>query len=104
EASEGEDDGKSADEAVDVLGADDEDDEEEERRTAKLSSNLNRVYKIQEVIRRNQIILVQVEKEERGNKGASLTTFISLAGKYCVLMPNALRKGGVSRRIGSFED
>ncbi len=66
--------------------------------------NLYKRYKIQEVIKRNQIILVQVEKEERGNKGASLTTFISLAGRYCVLMPNSLRSGGVSRRIGSFED
>lgn len=66
--------------------------------------NLYRRYKIQEVIKRNQIVLVQVEKEERGNKGASLTTFISLAGRFCVLMPNSLRKGGVSRRIESRED
>lgn len=67
-------------------------------------SDFYRRYKIQEVIKRNQIVLVQVEKEERGNKGASLTTFISLAGRYCVLMPNSLRHGGVSRRIGSYED
>jgi ribonuclease E len=66
--------------------------------------NLYRKYKIQEVIKRNQIVLVQVEKEERGNKGASLTTFISLAGRYCVLMPNSLRKGGVSRRVENRED
>lgn len=80
--------------------------EEEELETGALSksSDLYRKYKIQEVIKRNQIILVQVEKEERGNKGASLTTFISLAGRYCVLMPNALRKGGVSRRVSSYED
>ena len=56
-------------------------------------------YKIQEVIKKNQIVLVQVIKEERGNKGASLTTYISLAGKYCVLMPNSRGNGGVSRRI-----
>jgi ribonuclease E len=68
------------------------------------NENLYRKYKIQEVIKRNQIVLVQVEKEERGNKGASLTTFISLAGRYCVLMPNSLRKGGVSRRIEARED
>ncbi len=68
------------------------------------NSNLYKKYKIQEVIKRNQIILVQVDKEERGNKGASLTTFISLAGRYSVLMPNSLRKGGVSRKIGNSED
>lgn len=66
--------------------------------------NIYRKYKIQEVIKKNQIVLVQVEKEERGNKGASLTSFITLAGKYCVLMPNAMRQGGVSRRIASSED
>lgn len=56
-------------------------------------------YKIQEVIKRNQVILIQVIKEERGNKGAALTTFLSLAGRYCVLMPNSDRQGGISRRI-----
>lgn len=66
--------------------------------------DLLKKYRIQEVIKRNQIFLVQVEKEERGNKGASLTTYISLAGRYCVLMPNAHRQGGVSRRIESYED
>lgn len=70
------------------------------RRTARFLRN----YKIQEVIRRRQIILVQVVKEERGNKGAALTTYISLAGRYCVLMPNALRGGGVSRKITSDSD
>ena len=60
-----------------------------------------RRYKIQEVIKRRQIILVQVVKEERGNKGAALTTYISLAGRYCVLMPNTARGGGISRRITS---
>ena len=55
-----------------------------------------RQYKIQEVIKRRQILLVQVVKEERGNKGAALTTYLSLAGRYCVLMPNAGRGGGIS--------
>ena len=55
-------------------------------------------YKIQEVISRKQIMLVQVTKEERGNKGAALTTYLSLAGRYCVLMPNNNRGGGVSRK------
>jgi len=63
-----------------------------------------RQYKIQEVIKRRQIILVQVVKEERGNKGASLTTFLSLAGRYCVLMPNTPRGGGISRKITSATD
>jgi len=63
-----------------------------------------RHYKIQEVIKRRQIMLVQVTKEERGNKGAALTTYISLAGRYCVLMPNTPRGGGVSRKITSAND
>ncbi len=58
-----------------------------------------RVYKIQEVIKRRQILLIQVVKEERGNKGAALTTYLSLAGRYCVLMPNTARGGGISRKI-----
>lgn len=60
-------------------------------------------YRIQEVIKRRQILLVQVAKEERGNKGAALTTYISLAGRYCVLMPNTVRGGGISRKIQSSE-
>ncbi|MBN8828792.1 MAG: Rne/Rng family ribonuclease [Sphingobacteriia bacterium] len=60
--------------------------------------------KIQDVIKKGQVILVQVIKEERGNKGASLTTFISLAGRYCVLMPNSVRQGGISRRISNNDD
>src|SRR5271169_3406928 len=63
-----------------------------------------RHYKIQEVIKRRQIMLVQVSKEERGNKGAALTTYLSLAGRYCVLMPNTARGGGVSRKITSITD
>ena len=68
------------------------------------SPSFFRRYKIQEVIKRNQIVLVQVIKEERGNKGCSLTTFISLAGRYCVLMPNSPKGGGISRKIMSGED
>src|SRR5271170_3039165 len=63
-----------------------------------------RNYKIQEVITRRQIMLVQVVKEERGTKGAALTTYLSLAGRYCVLMPNTPRGGGVSRKITSIGD
>ena len=61
-------------------------------------------YKIQEVIKRRQIILIQVVKEERGNKGAALTTYLSLAGRYCVLMPNTPRGGGISRKITNAAD
>lgn len=61
-------------------------------------------YKIQEVIKKGQIILIQIEKEERGNKGASLTTYISLAGRFCVYMPNATKGGGVSRKIADDQD
>ncbi len=63
-----------------------------------------RHYKIQEVIKRRQVVLVQVVKEERGTKGAALTTYLSLAGRYCVLMPNTARGGGVSRKITSATD
>ena len=63
-----------------------------------------RKYKIQEVIKVRQILLVQVVKEERGNKGAALTTYLSLAGRYCVLMPNTARGGGISRKITNIAD
>ncbi|HEX8366499.1 MAG TPA: ribonuclease E/G [Allosphingosinicella sp.] len=66
--------------------------------------NLRRRYKIQDVIRRRQVLLVQVVKEERGNKGAALTTYLSLAGRYCVLMPNTSHGGGISRKIQSGSD
>jgi ribonuclease E len=72
--------------------------------TARPRARPHRHYKIQEVIKRRQIMLVQVTKEERGNKGAALTTYISLAGRYCVLMPNTPRGGGVSRKITSMQD
>jgi ribonuclease E len=75
--------------------AEEDDDALDERRRRILT----RRYKIQEVIRRRQIMLVQVVKEERGNKGAALTTYLSLAGRYCVLMPNTGRGGGISRKI-----
>ena len=66
--------------------------------------NLRRRYKIQDVIRRRQVLLVQVVKEERGNKGAALTTYLSLAGRYCVLMPNTSHGGGISRKISNASD
>ena len=66
--------------------------------------NLRRRYKIQDVIKRRQVLLVQVVKEERGNKGAALTTYLSLAGRYCVLMPNTSHGGGISRKISSAAD
>ncbi len=85
-------------EAVETLGGDEFEDAERQR------SRVHRHYKIQEVIKRRQIMLVQVTKEERGNKGAALTTYLSLAGRYCVLMPNTARGGGVSRKITHLGD
>ncbi len=73
-------------------------------RSSKEADNKQRQYKIHEVIKKGQIILVQVTKEARGNKGASFTTFISLAGKYCVLMPNTSMQNGVSRKISNMEE
>jgi ribonuclease E len=84
------------------IGDDDDDVMEEE--LARRRRRLMRRYKIQEVIKRRQIMLIQVVKEERGNKGAALTTYLSLAGRYCVLMPNTARGGGVSRKITSATD
>ena len=85
-------------EAVETIDADDlEEDEQRPLHTI-------RHYKIQEVIKRRQIMLVQVSKEERGTKGAALTTYLSLAGRYCVLMPNTARGGGVSRKITNLSD
>ena len=74
--------------------------QEDRRRT----NRLRRQYKIQEVIKRRQIVLVQVSKEERGTKGAALTTYLSLAGRYCVLMPNTGHGGGISRKITNATD
>jgi ribonuclease E len=84
---------------VDSIGAEDALEEVPQRRRHQ-----RRVYKIQEVIKRRQVILVQVVKEERGNKGAALTTYLSLAGRYCVLMPNTARGGGISRKITDSTD
>lgn len=88
-----------------TLGGDAEGNGEEERgRERRIPPRFLRHYKIQEVIRRRQIMLVQVVKEERGNKGAALTTYISLAGRFSVLMPNSPRGGGVSRKITQVAD
>ena len=80
-------------------GRNDDDAEDNDRRYA-----LRRRYKIQDVIKRRQVMLVQVVKEERGNKGAALTTYLSLAGRYCVLMPNSSHGGGISRKIANSSD
>lgn len=92
----------SDDEDEDSVDADEDDVMEEE--VARRRRRLMRRYKIQEVIRRRQIMLVQVVKEERGNKGAALTTYLSLAGRYGVLMPNTARGGGISRKITAATD
>jgi ribonuclease E len=86
----------------DVDGDDDDDVMGDE--VARRNRRLMRRYKIQEVIKRRQIMLVQVVKEERGNKGAALTTYLSLAGRYGVLMPNTARGGGISRKITTATD
>src|SRR5579885_790865 len=87
------------DEAVESVGGADALEEVQER-----LPRFRRQYKIQEVIKRRQVMLVQVVKEERGNKGAALTTYLSLAGRYAVLMPNTARGGGISRKITSAQD
>lgn len=103
---EGDDDGEtsradatSKDESIESVA--DEDDSEDIRPPRKPRP---RRYKIQEVIKVRQVLLVQVVKEERGNKGAALTTYLSLAGRYCVLMPNTARGGGISRKITNAAD
>ncbi|MES1991375.1 MAG: ribonuclease E/G [Pseudomonadota bacterium] len=88
-----------ADEVIEAVGAEDPHDEAAEEAEPRKQRHNFRNYKIQEVVKRRQIMLVQVVKEERGNKGAALTTFLSLAGRYCVLMPNTARGGGISRKI-----
>ncbi|HEV7291517.1 MAG TPA: ribonuclease E/G, partial [Devosia sp.] len=88
-------------EPVESVGGADALEEVPERRR---SSANRRHYKIQEVIKRRQVMLVQVVKEERGNKGAALTTYLSLAGRYSVLMPNTARGGGISRKITNAAD
>ncbi|HWL20831.1 MAG TPA: Rne/Rng family ribonuclease [Bradyrhizobium sp.] len=94
------DEGEDAEEeVVESVGGDDVLEEVPER-----AFRPRRQYKIQEVIKRRQVMLVQVVKEERGNKGAALTTYLSLAGRYAVLMPNTARGGGISRKITSAQD
>ena len=120
------DDADKADDAgedSDDADSDDEDDEDAPLEASEKDDQIERVadddsteeirprrkprpkrYKIQEVIKVRQILLVQVVKEERGNKGAALTTYLSLAGRYCVLMPNTARGGGISRKITNAAD
>ena len=98
DSDEDEDGAQDSDGTPETVGGEDADEEEIRPRR-----NIRR-YKIQEVVSRKQILLVQVVKEERGNKGAALTTYLSLAGRYCVLMPNSTRRGGVSRKITNVAD
>ena len=91
--------GEEGDEVATTGGSDDSSDSLRRQR-----QSLRRRYKIQEVIRRRQVLLIQVVKEERGNKGAALTTYLSLAGRYCVLMPNTANGGGISRKISNIGD
>ena len=102
EASRSDDDSEDGEDGAETLSGDDDDVMEQE--VARRRRRLMRRYKIQEVIRRRQIMLIQVVKEERGNKGAALTTYLSLAGRYCVLMPNTASGGGISRKITSATD
>ncbi|RZV51784.1 MAG: ribonuclease E/G, partial [Sphingomonadaceae bacterium] len=103
EDSDGEDNGETPDEAG--TGSDASPvDESAVYEVRKKRQNLRRRYKIQDVIQRRQVLLVQVVKEERGNKGAALTTYLSLAGRYCVLMPNTSHGGGISRKISNGSD
>ena len=97
----------SADDDSDDENARDSDDGDSEGGMAeeeRLKRRLMRRYKIQDVIKRRQILLVQVVKDERGGKGAALTTWLSLAGRYCVLMPNTGKGGGISRKITQASD
>nr|WP_310525421.1 Rne/Rng family ribonuclease [Polymorphobacter sp.] len=93
-------DGESRDELSETGGQHDEPTDALRRKR----QSLRRRYKIQEVIRRRQVLLIQVVKEERGSKGAALTTYLSLAGRYCVLMPNTAHGGGISRKISNIAD
>ncbi len=84
--------------SVEVVGGEEIDEQQ------RFRFNLRRKYKIQEVVKRGQIMLIQVNKEERGNKGAAVGSYLSLPGRYCVLMPNSPRAGGVSRKIANHKD
>ena len=92
-------DASSRDDSIESVA---DDDDHDDLRTARKPRPKR--YKIQEVVKVRQILLVQVVKEERGNKGAALTTYLSLAGRYCVLMPNTARGGGISRKITNAAD
>lgn len=99
------------DDTVEAIAGEDEADSDDEaddaparRHRQQRPRRRTRQYKIQEVIKRRQIVLIQVVKEERGNKGAALTTYLSLAGRYTVLMPNTARGGGISRKITNVQD
>ena len=95
----------SDDDELQVNSDDNIDDEIQENKDfKKIKNKLYKNYKIQEVISKGQIILVQIVKEERGNKGAALTSYLSLAGRYCVLMPNTPKGGGISRKISISTD
>ena len=96
-------DGEEGDESDDVLETGGHHDEPSDALRRKRMA-LRRRYKIQEVMRRRQVMLIQVVKEERGSKGAALTTYLSLAGRYCVLMPNTAHGGGISRKISNPAD
>jgi ribonuclease E len=96
--SEEEEDGEEEEEVVESVGGDALEEVQER------APRFRRHYKIQEVIKRRQVMLVQVVKEERGTKGAALTTYLSLAGRYSVLMPNTARGGGISRKVTNAED
>lgn len=100
EAEQGELDDEDGDDILETGGQHDEPSESLSRKR----QFLRRRYKIQEVIRRRQVLLIQVVKEERGSKGAALTTYLSLAGRYCVLMPNTAHGGGISRKIANPAD
>ena len=98
EDDESEDDGEEEEEVVESVGGD------AIEEVMERAPRYRRHYKIQEVIKRRQVMLVQVVKEERGTKGAALTTYLSLAGRYSVLMPNTARGGGISRKVTNAED
>lgn len=91
---------KKDDDGVEFIGGE----EDVEDTPVFKRTNIKHRYKIQEVIKRNQIMLIQVNKEERGNKGAAVSSYISLPGRYCVLMPNSPRAGGVSRKVSNAQD
>jgi len=108
DAASDDDDGDGLEEGTDATSKDDSiesvADEDETEDVRPVRKPRPKRYKIQEVIKVRQILLIQVVKEERGNKGAALTTYLSLAGRYCVLMPNTARGGGISRKITNAAD